>query len=175
MKPVLSETSPPLFYDERCSMHDSLEDSARTVTRETYPSDVTDRQWEQIEQLLPPDADRGRNRECSMREVVNAVNYRWLSGCSWRMLPHDLPAWQTVYNYFRRWQRQGLLSPLRDILISRSLRLSPPKASVTGTSGQRDDSPHDLLLAESSRASVSCSERFTSSWSLHSSCLHNRS
>lgn len=28
-------------------------------------------------------------------------------GCTWRALPHDLPAWQTVYNYFRHWQRLG--------------------------------------------------------------------
>ena len=23
-------------------------------------------------------------------------------------MPHDLPPWQTVYNYFRHWQRLGL-------------------------------------------------------------------
>jgi putative transposase len=39
------------------------------------------------------------------------------------MMPHDLPAWQTVYSYFQRWQRKGvwekihtsLRSQLRDI------------------------------------------------------------
>ncbi|HEY9743793.1 MAG TPA: transposase [Coleofasciculaceae cyanobacterium] len=25
-----------------------------------------------------------------------------------RALPHDLPPWQTVYNYFRHWQRLGV-------------------------------------------------------------------
>ncbi|WP_398344911.1 transposase [[Scytonema hofmanni] UTEX B 1581] len=30
------------------------------------------------------------------------------AGCSWRMMPHDLPAWQTVYSYFQRWQRKGV-------------------------------------------------------------------
>lgn len=25
-----------------------------------------------------------------------------------RALPHDLPPWQTVYNYFRHWQRLGI-------------------------------------------------------------------
>jgi transposase len=29
-------------------------------------------------------------------------------GCTWRALPHDLPPWQTVYNYFRHWQRLGI-------------------------------------------------------------------
>ncbi|MEZ4559125.1 MAG: transposase [Caldilineaceae bacterium] len=25
------------------------------------------------------------------------------TGCAWRMLPHDLPAWSTVYYYYSRW------------------------------------------------------------------------
>ncbi|MDZ7990685.1 MAG: transposase [Nostoc sp. EfeVER01] len=43
-----------------------------------------------------------------MREVVNAIFYILRAGCSWRMMPHDLPAWQTVYSYFRRWERKGV-------------------------------------------------------------------
>ncbi|MFN4981652.1 MAG: transposase [Pseudanabaena sp.] len=26
------------------------------------------------------------------------------AGCAWRMFPHDLPVWQTVYSYFRLWR-----------------------------------------------------------------------
>lgn len=33
-------------------------------------------------------------------------------GCTWRGLPHDLPPWQTVYNYFRHWQRLGVWSKI---------------------------------------------------------------
>ena len=40
-----------------------------------------------------------------MREVVNAIFYVLRAGCSWRMMPHDLPACLTVYSYFRRWGR----------------------------------------------------------------------
>ena len=29
------------------------------------------------------------------------------AGCAWRLLPHDFPKWQTVYYYFRRWQKDG--------------------------------------------------------------------
>lgn len=28
-------------------------------------------------------------------------------GCAWRWLPHDYPAWQTVYHYFRTWRKDG--------------------------------------------------------------------
>jgi transposase len=30
------------------------------------------------------------------------------AGCAWRLLPHDLPPWQTVYHYFRSWRQQRL-------------------------------------------------------------------
>jgi putative transposase len=38
------------------------------------------------------------------------------SGCAWRLLPHDFPAWQTVYGYFRRWRQAGLWEQLNDAL-----------------------------------------------------------
>jgi len=66
-----------------------------------YPSDMSQAQWDAIDLLLPCEAERGRMRENSLREVVNAINYRWTTGCSWRMLPHDFPTWQTVYSHYR--------------------------------------------------------------------------
>lgn len=87
-----------------------------------YPSDMNQAQWDAIDLLLPGDAERGRTRENSLREVVNAINYRWTTGCSWRMLPHDFPMWQTVYSYYRTWQSLGLLGDMRTILISRKFR-----------------------------------------------------
>src|SRR6266702_7894880 len=42
------------------------------------------------------------------REIVNAILYVLRSGCPWRLLPHDLPAWGTVYWYFRRFRREGV-------------------------------------------------------------------
>ena len=46
-------------------------------------------------------------KEINLREILNAVFYLLRSGCSWRMLPHDLPDWQTVRNYFDDWQKDG--------------------------------------------------------------------
>lgn len=39
-----------------------------------------------------------------MREILNGVFYVLRSGCAWRMMPHDLPKWKTVYDYFRTWR-----------------------------------------------------------------------
>jgi len=54
-----------------------------------YPTDLTDRQWELIESLLPepPAGPAGRPAAHSKREVVNAILYMTRAGCSWRMLP----------------------------------------------------------------------------------------
>jgi hypothetical protein len=38
------------------------------------------------------------------------------SGCSWRMLPHDLPPWKTVYHYFRKWRKDGTFQQINDSL-----------------------------------------------------------
>lgn len=73
-------------------------------------------------------AGRGRPRIVSMREVVNAMNYRWRTGCTWRMLPHDFPAWATVYAYFRQWRRDGRLPEIRALLLERETILEKIEA-----------------------------------------------
>jgi putative transposase len=37
------------------------------------------------------------------------------------MLPHDFPAWQTVYSYYRRWAESGVLAQIEAVL-KRKLR-----------------------------------------------------
>jgi len=90
-------------------------------SRHRYPSDLTQNQWEIVAPLcvLEERSSRGRPRSSSLRDVIDALNYRWTTGCSWRMLPHDYPAWQTVYWYFRQWQRTGQLRTLREALQRR--------------------------------------------------------
>jgi|SRR6478672_1011806 len=78
------------------------------MTRKAYPSDVTNTEWEIIEQLLPLAQVTGRPRQVDLREIINGIFYVLREGCSWRAMPHDLPPWQTVYNYFRHWQRLGV-------------------------------------------------------------------
>ncbi|MEO0841839.1 MAG: IS5 family transposase [Cyanobacteria bacterium J06643_5] len=80
------------------------------MNRKPYPTDVSDVEWDLIKPMIPAErkGKRGKKREVDMREVVNAIFYILRAGCSWRMMPHDLPPWQTVYSYFRRWQRKGV-------------------------------------------------------------------
>ncbi len=77
-------------------------------TRKSYPSDLTDAEWQKIEPLIPkPKSNRGRKRKHPIREILNAIFYIVRAGCAWRMLPHDLPPWKTVYHYFRLWRKDG--------------------------------------------------------------------
>jgi putative transposase len=87
------------------------------MSRKPYPSDLTEVQWENIEPLFPPPKTGGRPREYDNRALVNGILYVTRSGCSWRMLPHDFPPWQSVYGYFRRWRLAGLWKKIHDSLV----------------------------------------------------------
>ena len=83
--------------------------------RKPYPSDLTDQQWEIIKPLIPVNSV-GRPREVEMREVLNTIFYQNRSGCQWDMLPHDLPAKSTVYDYFAQWRDDGTWQEILDAL-----------------------------------------------------------
>ena len=75
--------------------------------RKKYPTDLSDEEWQILERLVPPIKSGGRPARYMRREILNAVLYVLRSGCQWRLLPHDLPNWQTVYTYYRNWRLDG--------------------------------------------------------------------
>ncbi len=89
------------------------------MTREAYPSDLTDSQWEEIAPLLPEAKPGGHPRTVDIREVINGILYVLRGGISWRMMPHDLPPWGTVSWYFREWRRDGTWARVHDTLRPR--------------------------------------------------------
>jgi len=109
------------------------------MERTPYPTDLTDEQWKLIEPLLPPAKPGGRPRETDLREVFNALLYLNRSGCSWRMLPHEFPPWQTVYDYFRAWIDSGvwheILVELRiEVRLESNRELTPSAAAIDSQS-----------------------------------------
>jgi len=104
------------------------------MNRKPYPSDVTDEQWALLAPLIGPARPGGRPRKVDVREVVNALFYRNREGCTWRALPHDFPAWKTVYNYYQWWQWDGtwekLLKTLREQVRSAAGREPTPRIAV---------------------------------------------
>lgn len=72
-----------------------------TKFTQTYPTDLKYTEWLLIADLFPAYV-LGRPRTWEMWQILNAIFYVVRTGCQWRMLPKDLPPWQTVYGYFRR-------------------------------------------------------------------------
>ena len=119
--------------------------------RRVYPSHVTDAEWAILEPLIPAVKPGGRPEEIEQREMVNGILYVLRSGCPWRLLPHDLPNWSTVYLYFRQWKRAGIWEqvnaalrrdvrvrlgrdpePSAAILDSQSVKTSPVRGDERG-------------------------------------------
>jgi transposase len=119
--------------------------------RKCYPSDLTTQQWALLEPLIPKPTEEGATRAIDRREIVNAILYIVRSGCSWRQMPHDLPAWQSAYHYFRLWKRDGTwekaMTALRKqvrvtlnreqepstvVIDSQSIKTSPVRGSERG-------------------------------------------
>jgi transposase len=75
-----------------------------------YSTDLTDDEWLQVAPFLPRPGKTGRRRQIDLREVLNAIRYLARTGCGWRMLPINFPPWQTVYWWFRRFDRRQLSS-----------------------------------------------------------------
>jgi putative transposase len=86
------------------------------MERKAYPTDLTDAQWQLIEPLIPIAEKPGRPRLHPLLEILNAIFYIIRSGCAWRMMPHDLPPWKTVYHYFRKWRNDGTFEKINDAL-----------------------------------------------------------
>jgi putative transposase len=102
--------------------------------RRAYPTDLTDEQWHILGPMIPPEKHGGRHRTVDMREVVNAILYILRTGCQWRNLPHDFPAWGTVSWYFWLWCRDGtwarIHDRLREMVREEAGREKEPSAAI---------------------------------------------
>jgi putative transposase len=90
------------------------------VNKQLYPSDITDSQWEIIQELIPKAKSGAPGgyppRSLEMRQVINAILYVTVGGIQWRMMPKEYPKWQSVYHYFRIWRKAGIWRRIHDTL-----------------------------------------------------------
>lgn len=93
-----------------------------TSSPQLYATDLTDGEWALLRPLLPAQAHTGRPRLHSPRTILNAIFYVLRTGCAWRFLPQEWPAWQTVYHYFRAWRLDGTWERLHHHLRERLRR-----------------------------------------------------
>jgi transposase len=84
-----------------------------------------------IEPHLPRPATRGRTRETSLRDVLDAIYYIAESGCQWRLLPKDFPPYSTVQRYFYGWRDSGLWQTINHVLLMEVREAAGREASPT--------------------------------------------
>lgn len=89
------------------------------LPRRACPTDLTDAQWSSLEPLVPAPKPGGRPAKHPRREIVNAMLYVLRGGIAWRLLPHEFPPWQTVYDSRRRWRIDGTWERINTILRER--------------------------------------------------------
>lgn len=73
-------------------------------------------------------------REHSLREVFNGLRWIVRAGATWRMMPHDLPPWEAVYQQTQRWIKAGvfeaMVDDLRAVLRVAKGRHAQPTAAI---------------------------------------------
>ena len=128
------------------------------TARKPYPSDVSDEEWAFVAPYLALVREDASQRTHNLREVFGALRWLVRSGAPWRMLPHDFPPWEAVYQQTQRWLSAGafeamvhdlrallrLLAKGRDdeeptaaILDSRTLRSTPESGNRSGYDGAK--------------------------------------
>ena len=125
-------------------------------TRKPYPSDISDEEWAFVAPYLTLVREDAPQRTHDLREVFNAL--RWLArvGAPWRMLPHDFPPWEAVYQQTHRWLYAGVFEamvadlrallrlacgrqpdPTAVLIDSRTLRSTPESGGRGGYDGAK--------------------------------------
>ena len=109
-----------------------------------YPSDLTDKQWEQIAIYFP----QGPNSEHHKRSLINAVLYLLDNGIKWRSMPHDFPHWSTVHSFYYRARRDGLWEQVQQAVVKK-VRLQ----------AGREESPSYAIIDSQSVKTIYASEK----------------
>ena len=104
-----------------------------------YPSDLSDEQWAVLEPqaravMAELTAAAGRPMVPDLRAMCDAVAYVTRNGIEWRAVPADFPPWDSVYEFYRRWNArglpQGLAARLRGRLREHQGRSPEPTACI---------------------------------------------
>ena len=69
--------------------------------------DLQDWQWALIEDLFPSNAGKEGQPWRDHRTVLNGMFHVLHTGCAWRDLPERYGPWQTAYDRFARYRRDG--------------------------------------------------------------------
>ena len=110
-----------------------------------YSTDLTDTRWGKIEPIFK--SNKGRNLiKHSKRDLVNAVLYLVKTGCQWRLLPKEFPAYTTVWSFYRRAVKSGKWEAAMDFVVEKTRegagRKSSPSYGIIDSQSVKRSSPH---------------------------------
>ena len=104
------------------------------MERTAYPTDVSDDEWAFVAPYLTLMTEDAPQRDHSLREVFNGLRWLVRAGAAWRLRPHDLPPWYTVYQQSHRWLKAGvceaMVQDLREVLRVAPGRHAQPSAAI---------------------------------------------
>src|SRR5262245_50705256 len=104
------------------------------MERKAYPTDVNDDEWAFVAPYLTLMTEDAPQRDHSLREVFNGLRWLVRAGAAWRLMPHALPPWHTVYQQSPRWLAAGVFATmvhdLRAILRLAQGRTEEPSAAM---------------------------------------------
>jgi len=109
-----------------------------STARKPYPSDVSDEEWAFAAPYLTPQNEQALQRRYDLREVYNGLRWLVRTGAQWRMLPHDFPRWEAVYQQTQRWLRAGCFEAMAHdlrLLLRLAAGGGTPWSAVGGDSG----------------------------------------
>jgi len=92
--------------------------------------ELTDTAWVAIAPLLPSDGRRGRPW-ADHRKVINGILWKVRTGAPWRDLPERYGPWQTCYDRFVRWRRDGTWERLLSLVHGKSDAVSDVLVEVS--------------------------------------------
>jgi transposase len=82
--------------------------------------DLTNRQWERLQPLLPPQKSHTGRPAADHRRILNGILWIIRTGAPWRDLPERYGAWQTIASRFYRWRKAGIWARLFAVVQQRA-------------------------------------------------------
>src|SRR5688572_28912949 len=74
--------------------------------------ELTHRQWERLQPLLPPQKPHTGRPAAEYRRILNGILWLLRTGAPWRDLPERYGPWGTVASRFYRWRKAGIWARL---------------------------------------------------------------
>jgi len=99
-------------------------------------TELTDKQWETIQNHIPKHASTGRPRN-NDRKIINGIIYVLIAGCRWEEMPKRYGDDSTANRRLNRWQQEGIWKNILSGAIKsahKSGKLNLEKISVDSSS-----------------------------------------